>query len=141
MHYATKAQRGESVLIRIFLNSAIIGVEWSGSRPGRFILGERSIYTHWIGGWVVPRTSLEDEAKRKVLSLPGLELLSLDRLTHSQSLYRLHYPISYMRVFQSGVSISLLFLPTVYGFPLIILRKIKENEMFAHMTTHLPTLI
>jgi hypothetical protein len=31
--------------------------------------------THWIGGWVGPRTALDDVKKRKFLTLSGLELV------------------------------------------------------------------
>jgi hypothetical protein len=48
------------VEIQVFLNSALVGGEWSASRPGRFTPGEREPGTHWIGGWVGPRTGLED---------------------------------------------------------------------------------
>jgi hypothetical protein len=30
--------------------------------------------SHWIGGWVGPRSNLDDVVKRKFLTLPGLEL-------------------------------------------------------------------
>jgi hypothetical protein len=43
---------------------------------------------------VGPRTGLDD-VKRKILSLPGLELRPLGRPARSQSLYRLGYPGSY----------------------------------------------
>jgi hypothetical protein len=33
--------------------------------------------THWIGGWVDPRTGLDDMQKRKFLTLPGIKLLHL----------------------------------------------------------------
>jgi hypothetical protein len=69
--------------------------EWSASRPGRLNPGERAPGTHWIGGWVDPRadlrTSLDDLAKRKLLTLPGSELRPLSRPARSQSLYRLRY--------------------------------------------------
>jgi hypothetical protein len=29
---------------------------------------------HWIGGWVGPRTSMNNVERRKILDLPGLEL-------------------------------------------------------------------
>jgi hypothetical protein len=32
------------------LTSALDGVEWSASRPGRFTPRERATGTHWIGG-------------------------------------------------------------------------------------------
>jgi hypothetical protein len=80
------------VLIHIFLTSALVGGKWSASRPGRFTPGERTPETYWIGGWVDPSAGLDDEEKRKLLILPGLELITLGRPTSSQWLYRLHYP-------------------------------------------------
>jgi hypothetical protein len=47
--------------------------------------------THWIGGWVGPRTSLDDMERRKILLLPGLKLPPLSHPAHSQLLYRLRY--------------------------------------------------
>jgi hypothetical protein len=67
-----------------FLTSALVGGEWSASRPDRF--------THWIGGWVGPRAGLDDVKKRKFLTLRGLEFRLLARPARSQSLYRLRYP-------------------------------------------------
>jgi hypothetical protein len=74
-----------------FLTSALVGGEWSASRPGRFTPGERDPGTRWIGGWVSPSTGLNGLKKRKFLTLPGLELRPLGRPTRSQSLYRLCY--------------------------------------------------
>jgi hypothetical protein len=85
-----KAYGGVDVWMHIFLISA--GGEWSASRPCRFTLGERAFDTHWIGAWVGPRAGLDDVEKRKVLTLQGLELRTLDRPSCSQSLYRLSYP-------------------------------------------------
>jgi hypothetical protein len=66
----------------IFLTMALVGGERSTSSPGRFIPGERAPGTHWIGGWVDLRASLDDLEKRKFLTLPGLELqpLGLDKI-------------------------------------------------------------
>jgi hypothetical protein len=50
------------------LTSALDGGEWSASRPGRFTPRERAAGTHWIGGWVGPRTGLDAGAKRKIPS-------------------------------------------------------------------------
>jgi hypothetical protein len=50
-----KAYGGVDVQIHIFLTSALVGGEWSASRPGNFTPGERVPGTHWIGGWVDPR--------------------------------------------------------------------------------------
>jgi hypothetical protein len=86
-----KAYGGVDVYIHILLNSALVGGEWSASRPGRFTPGERTPGTHWIGGWVDITASL-DELKRKLLTLPGLELKPLGRPARSQPLYRLRHP-------------------------------------------------
>jgi hypothetical protein len=40
-HYAMKEYGGVDVYIHIFLNWALVGGEWSASRPGRFTTGER----------------------------------------------------------------------------------------------------
>jgi hypothetical protein len=58
---------------------ALVGGEWSTSRPGRFTPGERAPGTHWIGGWVDLRAGLDDMENRKFLTLPVLELRPLDR--------------------------------------------------------------
>jgi hypothetical protein len=67
------------VFIHIFLTSVLVGGEWSASRPGRFTPGKRAPGTHWIGGLVIPRPSLDDMEKRKFLTLPGLELRPVGR--------------------------------------------------------------
>jgi hypothetical protein len=51
--------------------------------PGRFTLGEIARGTHWIGGWVDPRAGLDDFEKRKLFTLPGLELQPLGRPARS----------------------------------------------------------
>jgi hypothetical protein len=58
-----KAYGEVDVWIHIFLISALVGGEWSASRPGRFTPGERAPGTHWIGGWVGPRAGLDDLEK------------------------------------------------------------------------------
>jgi hypothetical protein len=80
---------GVDVQSHIFLTSALIGGEWSASRPCRFTPGERAPDTHWIG-WVGSRSGLDAVEKRKFLTLPGLELRPLGRLSRGQSLCRLH---------------------------------------------------
>jgi hypothetical protein len=93
-----KAYGGVHVYVHIFFNSALLAGEWSASRPCRFTPGERATGTRWTGGWVGPRTGLDDMEKRKFLILPGLELRPLDRSALNPSLYRLRYPGSYVEV-------------------------------------------
>jgi hypothetical protein len=48
--------------------------------------------THWTGGWVNPRVSLDAEAREKIVSpLPGIEPRSLGLPVRSQTLYWLSY--------------------------------------------------
>jgi hypothetical protein len=51
-----KAYGGVDVYIHIILTSALVGGEWSASRPCRFNPGERAPGTNWIGGWVDPQS-------------------------------------------------------------------------------------
>jgi hypothetical protein len=60
---------GVDVQIHIFMTSALTGGKWSVSRPGRFTPRERDPATHFIGGWVNPRASLDDV--EKILDLTG----------------------------------------------------------------------
>jgi hypothetical protein len=87
-----KTYGGVNVEIHVFLTSALTGGEWSASRTGRFTPRENAPGTHSIGGWVGPRTGLDDVEKRKISPLPGLEIRPLGSPAHSQSLYRLRYP-------------------------------------------------
>jgi hypothetical protein len=89
-----KAYGGMDVWIHVFLTSALVGGEWSASRPGRFTPGKEPPVPIWIGDWVGPSTGLDDVEKRKFLTLLGLELRPLGRPVSSQSLYRLRYPSS-----------------------------------------------
>jgi hypothetical protein len=91
-YYCVKKAKVVPVLNCAVKASAIIGGEWSASRPGRFTPGERAPGIHRIGDWVDPRAGLDDAEKRQFLTLPGLELRPLSRSACSQSLYRLRYP-------------------------------------------------
>jgi hypothetical protein len=55
-----KTYGGVDVETHVSLTSALVGGEWSASRPGRFTPGERAPSTHWIGGWVDSRAGLDD---------------------------------------------------------------------------------
>jgi hypothetical protein len=96
-HYAMKACGGVA--------SALVGSEWSDSRPGRFTFRGRAPGTHWIGGWICPRAGLDDVEKRIFLTLPGLEFRPLSRQARSQSLYRLRYPGSVSEVPISNIAL------------------------------------
>jgi hypothetical protein len=47
------------------ISAVLHGREKISSRPGRFATWERTLSTHWIGGWVDPRAGLEAVDKRK----------------------------------------------------------------------------
>jgi hypothetical protein len=65
------------VELQVFLSSALDGGEWSASRPGRFTPRERTLGTHWIGGWVVPRAVLHAVVKKNVKVVILIYLKSL----------------------------------------------------------------
>jgi hypothetical protein len=68
-HHSIKAYWWMEVYLHAFLALALDGGEWSASRPSRFTPRERAPGTHWIGGWVGPRTVLDAVVKRKIPSL------------------------------------------------------------------------
>jgi hypothetical protein len=67
---------------------------------------EKEPGTHWIGGWVGPRASLGNVKKKKLLTLPGLELRPLGGPALRQSLYRLRYPGSLFNQIQGKVKVK-----------------------------------
>jgi hypothetical protein len=73
-----KAYEGVGVQIQDLLTSALVAGEWSASRHGSFTLGETVPGTHWTEHWMGPRVCPDAVEKRKFLSLPGLELQSLN---------------------------------------------------------------
>jgi hypothetical protein len=68
-----KAYGGVDIQTHVFLASVLVGDEWSASRPGLFILGEKASGTHWLGGWVCPRAGLD--YVEKILDLTGTRTL------------------------------------------------------------------
>jgi hypothetical protein len=78
------------------LTSALDWDESSASRAGRFTPRERATGTHWIGGWVGPRTVLDAVVKRKIPS-PRRESKPRTPIVQpvAESLYRLSYHGSY----------------------------------------------
>jgi hypothetical protein len=78
--------------MHVSLTSALLGGEWSASRPRCFTPGKRAPGTHLIGGWVGPIAGLDDVENITFLTLPGLEHRPLRRPARSQSLYQQRYP-------------------------------------------------
>jgi hypothetical protein len=78
-----KAYKGVNVYIHVYLISALVGGEWSASRPCRFNPGER---TPGVRGRVDPGAGLDDMEKLKFLTLLVLELWPLRGPVRRQSL-------------------------------------------------------
>jgi hypothetical protein len=74
-----------------FLTSALDGVEWSDSRPGRFSSEERALGTCWMGGWVGSRAGVDSVEERKNLHFRESDPCHPTRIL---SLYRLRFPTS-----------------------------------------------
>jgi hypothetical protein len=72
-----KTYGGVDVYIHVFLTSALVGGEWSASRPGHF---------NCIGGWVGHRAGLDD--MEKILDPTSTQNRPLGLPARSQSLYR-----------------------------------------------------
>jgi hypothetical protein len=89
-----EACEGLDIWIHVFLTLALVGGEWSASCPGCFTPSEIASSTRWIGGWVGLRTSLDD--MEKILDPARTQTLTPCHPAHSQSLYQLHYPGSFM---------------------------------------------
>jgi hypothetical protein len=86
-HHVMKAHWvSGGVVLHAFLTSVTNGGEWSASRPGRFISGERAAGTYWIGGWVGLRAGL------KIPAPVGNRTSVVQHVV--QSLYWLSYPSS-----------------------------------------------
>jgi hypothetical protein len=68
-----KTYGGVDVLIHIFLTSALVGGEWSASRPCRFTPGKSPRYPFYrrLGG---PQSRSRRYGEVKMFTLPGLEL-------------------------------------------------------------------
>jgi hypothetical protein len=58
-----KAYGGVEVSTKVFLTSALVGVDWSTSLSGRFTRWEIAPVTQWIGGWVDSRGGLDGMEK------------------------------------------------------------------------------
>jgi hypothetical protein len=78
-YYVMKTYCGVDVQSHVFLTSALGRGEWLASLPNRLTPVERARSTHWVGGWVGPRSDLDDVERKNSLPLPGLELRPLGR--------------------------------------------------------------
>jgi hypothetical protein len=54
-----KTYGGVELQLKAFLTLGLNGDEWSVSHPSHLNPGKRASRTHWIGGWVGPRTGLD----------------------------------------------------------------------------------
>jgi hypothetical protein len=93
-----KANWGVDVQIDIFVILALALGEWSVSSSGSLIPGERAPGTLCVGGWVGRSVGLNDTEKRNFFTLKELELQPLGRPARSQSLYRIRYPGSLIKL-------------------------------------------
>jgi hypothetical protein len=84
-----RRQWGRGVTVPPFLTSVLHGDKWSTSCPGRLTHGEKAPCTHWIGGLVGPRVSLDAVEKRKIFHFWES---NLGRPAHILLLYWLSYP-------------------------------------------------
>jgi hypothetical protein len=75
-----KVYGGVDAQIHVILTSALVGVGQLHA-PATLPPRERAASTHWIGGWVDPRASLDNVEIRKFLTLSGLELRPLSHPT------------------------------------------------------------
>jgi hypothetical protein len=133
-----RTYRGVDVYIHVFMIPALVGDEWSASRPCRFTPGERAPVTHWIGGSVDPGVGMDEMEKRKFL----IPILGQTNPVHAPPSYfsKVHFNIilSHLRLgllnlLSSGFSTDILYthsLPCVLHVPSIsssntIWRKVK----------------
>jgi hypothetical protein len=63
-----KAYWGVDVQLHEFLTSALDGDKWSVGRTQLLYPRNRTSRSHWIGGWVALRASLDAVVKRKILN-------------------------------------------------------------------------
>jgi hypothetical protein len=83
-----------------FLTSALDGKEWSVSRPGHFIPGERAPCAHWMGGRTGPRAGLDAvELRDKFLASAGNRSPTIQPVAHRYTNWaipapRKHFPVA-----------------------------------------------
>jgi hypothetical protein len=109
------------------LTSALDGGMWSASCPGRFTPEKKASGTHWIGGWVGPRASLDTVEKRKILPLLWV---NPKHAAHSLLLYQLNYPNSYTTV--RGILFSYVITPFFisYSYNSLQVPQLHQNNFW-----------
>jgi hypothetical protein len=93
-HYTMKMHWGSGGIAHTFLIVALDGSEWSASCPGCFTPRERAPGTHWIGGWVGPRASLNTVVMRNILSPTRTQ--TPDHPAHSPVQHHWYIPVPYI---------------------------------------------
>jgi hypothetical protein len=66
-----KTYGGVDVYLHALLTSALYEADFLVSRLGRIILEKIATGTHWMGGWVGPKSSLDAVGKLKISSHSG----------------------------------------------------------------------
>jgi hypothetical protein len=91
-----KMYEGGNIETLVFLTTALVGGEWSASRPGRFTTKKSPWYPldRRLGG--IKRRYRRHGETKIFLHSSGLKLQPLGHPAHSKSLYQLHYPSSLM---------------------------------------------
>jgi hypothetical protein len=106
--------------VEIYFNLSVLdGGEQSDSCPGRFIPGEGTLVTYWLGGWVGHRVGLDAVDKgKKNLTLPGIEpgLSKLSRLL--VIICTTHKLMSFTQILQQAATTSLFLLQSHSLFPM-----------------------
>jgi hypothetical protein len=75
---------GVEVQLQSFLKPTLDECESSASRLNRFIPGESAFFSHWIGGFVDPRTKRDVMEKKMCKYYLLLNCISIDSLFHRQ---------------------------------------------------------
>jgi hypothetical protein len=91
-----KTYGGVDVQVHVFLNSELVGGEWSASRPGRFTAGGKSPrypLDRRLGG---PQNQSGRRGEEKILPLPGLEFRPLGRSVAIPTVFRRKLIVNYL---------------------------------------------
>jgi hypothetical protein len=64
MRYVMKMYEEVDLQTQVFLTSGLLGSEQLVSRPHSFTLGQMVPGSHWIKGWVGPKSVLDNKEER-----------------------------------------------------------------------------